>query len=93
MNYGNIFSLCWIFTNCVCVVLQPLNVRAKLKIAKPAQEQDFEQPVLDAQFYFDEICLNINKNQVWIIVIIIFIYFNIILVFGFTWFTWISRLS
>jgi hypothetical protein len=48
----------------ICLVLQPLNGRAKLKIAKTAQEQEFEQPVLDAQFDFDEIDLNINKNQV-----------------------------
>jgi hypothetical protein len=41
-----------------------MNAKAKLKIAKTAQEQDFEEPVLDAQIDFDEIYLNINKNQV-----------------------------
>ncbi len=59
------FSLSMLYL--ICLVLQPLNGRAKLKIAKTAQEQEFEQPVLDAQFDFDEIDLNINKNQVWII--------------------------
>jgi hypothetical protein len=69
------------------IVLRSLNAREKLKIAKTAQEQDFEQPILDGQIDFDEIYLNINKNQVFIYSI----YFNLIyfeiLVFRFTSFT------
>jgi hypothetical protein len=52
-----LFDLC-------LLVLQPLNVQAKLEIGKTGQEQDFHQPVLNAQIHFQEIYLNINRNQV-----------------------------
>ncbi len=66
------------------LVLQPLNVQAKLQIAKTAEEQHFQEAVLNGQIHFEEIYLNINRNQV--------IHFNNsshlidfqILVFGFT---------
>jgi hypothetical protein len=51
------------------IVLQPLNTQAKLKIAKTAQEQDFQQPVLTTQIHFQEIIININRNQVLIFII------------------------
>ena len=44
-------------------VLQPLNCQSKFQIRKTAQEQDFQQPVLNVSIIFDEIYLNINKNQ------------------------------
>lgn len=46
------------------LVLQPLNIQAKLKLAKLAQEQDFQQSVLDTQITIDELYLNLNKDQV-----------------------------
>jgi len=45
------------------LVIEPLNAKAQLKIAKMSQEQDFQRPVLDAEVNFDEIYLNVNKNQ------------------------------
>ncbi|CAF4375182.1 unnamed protein product, partial [Adineta steineri] len=44
-------------------ILQPLNARAKLKIAKTAYEQNFQEAVLVAQIDFEDINLNINRNQ------------------------------
>ncbi|CAF1433905.1 unnamed protein product, partial [Rotaria sordida] len=44
-------------------ILQPLNCQAKLKIAKTAQEQDFEEAVLATDIDFEDIYLNINRNQ------------------------------
>ncbi|CAF1173038.1 unnamed protein product [Adineta ricciae] len=44
-------------------ILQPLNCQSKFQIRKSAQEQDFQQPVLNTSIIFDEIYLNINKNQ------------------------------
>ncbi|CAF4701941.1 unnamed protein product, partial [Rotaria sp. Silwood2] len=41
----------------------PLNCQAKLKIAKTAQEQDFEETVLATDIDFEDIYLNINRNQ------------------------------
>jgi len=41
-----------------------LNATAKFKIAKTAEEQHFSEPVVDVEIDFDEINLNINKNQV-----------------------------
>ncbi|CAF4315993.1 unnamed protein product, partial [Rotaria sordida] len=44
--------------------IQPLNCQAKLKIAKTAQEQDFTEAVLITNIDFEDIYLNINRNQV-----------------------------
>jgi hypothetical protein len=47
------------------LVLQPLNAQAKIKVAKTAEEQDFEEVVLTAKIDFEEIQMNINRNQVF----------------------------
>ncbi|CAF1526684.1 unnamed protein product, partial [Rotaria sordida] len=44
-------------------IIQPLNCQAKLKIAKTAQEQDFTEAVLITNIDFEDIYLNINRNQ------------------------------
>jgi hypothetical protein len=59
-------------------------VKAKLKIAKTAQEQDFQQAVLDAKIDFEEIYININRNQVFILNIYFHLIYFQILVFRFT---------
>ncbi len=56
-----------------------MNAKAKFKIAKTAEEQDFSETVLDVEIDFDEINLNINKNQVirYLKINFYFIYFSI----------------
>ncbi|CAF0900458.1 unnamed protein product [Adineta steineri] len=44
-------------------ILQPLNVQTKLKIGKTSEEENFEAKILDGDIQFNNIYLNINKNQ------------------------------
>jgi len=64
MIYSKIF--CILFSrNWPCfLVLQPLNIQARLKIATAPSEQDYVRPVFDAKIDLEEISLNINRNQV-----------------------------
>ena len=45
-------------------VLQPLHASAKLAIARKADKQNFQQPVLQSEVFFPEVNLNITRNQV-----------------------------
>jgi len=46
------------------VVLQPLNIKVKLKIATMPSQQDYARPVIDAKIDIDQINFNINRDQV-----------------------------
>ncbi|CAF1398617.1 unnamed protein product [Adineta ricciae] len=44
-------------------ILQPLHASAKLEIARKAEKQHFQQPVLQSEVLFQEINLNITRSQ------------------------------
>ncbi len=46
------------------VVLQPSNLKIKLKIAATHSLQNYTRPMFDAQIDLEHINLNINRNQV-----------------------------
>ena len=49
---------------CVCVVLRPLNVKARLILAMKPRQENFGRPMFDIKVDLDEISLNINREQV-----------------------------
>ena len=44
-------------------ILEPLNAQAQFQIGKPAEEDHFQHPILRASIQFEDISLNINRNQ------------------------------
>lgn len=48
---------------CFCVVLRPLNVKARLILAMKPREDNFQRPLFDIKVDLDEISLNLNRDQ------------------------------
>jgi hypothetical protein len=47
-----------------CLVLRPLNVKARLILAMKPRQEDFKRPMFDIKIDLDEISLNMNLDQV-----------------------------